>query len=153
MKTGLWISLPLLIALDLQAAYTPPTEHIHFIAEHFAEAAQDARYYAMPWPSGDYSAEGWRTLVSVAAARVTVDLAAANGGLLTLGLSKNWKDRWATDLVAYYDRFRIDGGQTENSLLPFSLTGVPLDLPERVCPTRSSRMMYISTMPGGILTN
>ena len=52
------MALLLLAALDSQAASEPPAEHIHFIAEHLAEAAQDARYYGMPWPTGDYSAQG-----------------------------------------------------------------------------------------------
>ena len=58
-------------------------------------------------------------------------MAIANGGLLTIGVSKNWGGRWSTSIVAYYDRFSVSGGQSENSLLPFSLNDVPLDLPER----------------------
>lgn len=118
------------ISLQAHAASTPPKEHIHFLAEHMAEAIQDARYFAMPWPTGDYGNKRWTPLVSVAGARVDQGFATANGQLLSLGLSKNWSDRWNTQLVTFYDRFHIAGGQTHNSLLPFNVNGVPLDLPE-----------------------
>jgi len=120
----------LLLSAPAQAVSTPPKEHIHFIAEHLAEAAQDAAYFAMPWPVGDYSSTGWKPLVSVAGARVDQGFAQANGQLLTLGLSRNWSRNWATQLLVYYDRFHIGGGQTSNALLPAALNGVPLDLPE-----------------------
>jgi hypothetical protein len=131
MNTNPLLVLLLLVSVELQAASPPPNEHIHFMAEHLAEAAQDARYYAMPWPTGDYSAEGWRPLVSVAGSHISADMAVANGGLLTLGVSKNWGNNWATDMVAYYDRFSVSGGRSENALLEFSVNGVPLDLPEK----------------------
>ena len=131
MNTNPLLVLLLLVSVELQAASPPPKEHIHFMAEHLAEAAQDARYYAMPWPTGDYSAEGWRPLVSVAGSHISADMAVANGGLLTLGVSKNWGNHWATDMVVYYDRFSVSGGRSENSLLEFSVNGVPLDLPEK----------------------
>lgn len=131
LMTVVTIVLLWMTVLNAQAASEPPKEHIHFIAEHLAEAAQDARYYAMPWPTGDYSAEGWRPLASVAGSRNSAGFATASGGLLTLGIAKNWATNWSTDFVVYYDRFSVSGNQTENSLLEFSLNGVPLDLPER----------------------
>ncbi len=127
-RYGLYAGL--LVLQSVQAASTPPTEHIHFLAEHMAEAIQDARYYAMPWPTGDYDDKEIRPLVSIAGARVSEGFTTANGQLLTLGLSKNWSDRWSTQLVFFRDRFHIGGSSTRNSLLPFNVNGVPLDLPE-----------------------
>ncbi len=122
--------LLLLFSVTTHAATTPPTEDINFLAEHLAEAAQDARYFAMPWPVGDYQDKGWKPLVSIAAARDSAGFAIADGGLLTVGVSKALNDRWAVDLLAYYDRFNVSGSSTRNVLSAFSLNGVPLDLPE-----------------------
>lgn len=130
MNNSLLVVLLLVISWELQAASPPPKENIHFMAEHLAEAAQDARYYAMPWPDGEYADQAWRPLVSVAGSYVDADLANARGGLLTLGVSRSWQNNWSTDFVVYYDRFAVSGGQSENSLLAFSVNGVPLDLPE-----------------------
>ncbi len=120
----------LMFSLQSEAASTPPKEHIHFLAEHLVEAIQDGRYFAMPWPTGDYSDDAIQPLVSVAGARVSQGFTSANGQLLTLGLNKNWPGQWSTEFVVFYDRFHIGGSQTENALLPFNVNGVPLDLPE-----------------------
>ena len=130
MNTKLYLVLFLLISTNVFASSTPPTEDIHYIAEHLAEAAQDARYFAMPWPIGNYLDKGWQPLVSVAGAQASAGFATAEGGLLTLGLSKALSDRWSLDIVAYYDRFTVSGTSTSNSLSPFSVNGIPLDLPE-----------------------
>lgn len=127
-KTLCWV-LFFSVSANVSAGTIPPKEDIHFLAEHLAEAAQDARYFAMPWPVGDYHDKAWKPLVSIAGAHTSLDFATAQGGLLTLGLSKALSDRWALEILVYYDRFDVSGSQTENTLSPFSLNGVPLDLP------------------------
>jgi hypothetical protein len=128
-KTASAFFLLILLPWQTQAASTPPKKHIHFQAEHLAEESQDALYFAMPWPNGDYSATGWRPLISVGGASVSESFATADGRLLTLGLGKNWANDWTTELVVFDDRFHISGGQSINTLLAFKLNNVPLDLP------------------------
>lgn len=119
-----------MLTLQVNAATTAPEKDIHFLAEHLAEAAQDARYFAMPWPIGDYDDSNWKPLISIAAARSNDPFAEATGGLLTIGFSRAFGNRWAIELLAYYDHFDVSGTQINNFLTPFSLKNVPLDLPE-----------------------
>ncbi len=138
LSPGRWAGVVLcLYAANLWAAVTPPTEDINFLAEHLAEAAQDARYFAMPWPGGNHAArKGWRPVISVAASSSGTDFATTDGGLLTLGASRSLSPRRNIDLLAYFDQFNVSGSSTDNVLSAYSLNGVPLDLPETALFTR-----------------
>lgn len=119
-----------LCAANLWAAVTPPTEDINFLAEHLAEAAQDARYFAMPWPEGIYGQQGWKSVVSIAASSSGTHFATTGGGLLTLGASRSLCQQGNIDLLIFFDQFDVSGSSTDNVLSAYSLNGVPLDLPE-----------------------
>jgi hypothetical protein len=108
------------------AAVTPPVEDLHYLAEHLAEAAQDARYFALPWPTR--GERDWRPVVAVGGARFESEVAKARGGLLTLGAARAAGERWRYALLAFYDRFDVTGGSTDFVLTAGS-TNVPLDLP------------------------
>jgi len=119
-------ALPLMLHLTATPALTPPKEDLHYLAEHLAEAAQDARYFTLPWPNREE--RDWRPIVSVAASRFEAEVAGARGGLLALGASRAAGERWRVALLAFYDRFRVHGGSTDFVLTAGSMT-VPLDLP------------------------
>jgi hypothetical protein len=115
--------------INSQAAITPPKKDIHFLAEHLAESAQEARFFSLPWPDGDYSKQNWRPLVSIAGARTSDEFAAVNGQLLLLGVSKNRAQHWGAELLFFYDRFHVGGDSLNNALTANGLNSVPLDLP------------------------
>jgi hypothetical protein len=116
------------------ASAIPPTENIHYLAEHLPEAAQDARYYALPWTlpddSPDRSTDEWRPVVAIAGANLKSKLANARGGLLTLGVEHNWSKSTRYSLLAFYDDFRVYGGNSQNVLVSGPNPDVPLDIPE-----------------------
>jgi len=118
----------LALSLNMVAgwAVTPPQEDLHYLAEHLAEAAQDTRYFALPWPTREE--REWRPIVSVGASRFESEVAEARGGLLALGASRAAGERWRVAVLAFYDRFRVHGGSTDFVLTAGSMS-VPLDLP------------------------
>lgn len=146
------IALLLLISVYVHAATTPDKEDIHYLAEHLAEAAQDARYFAMPWPVGNYKDKEWKPLVSIAGASANAGFADATGGLFTFGMSRALTDNWALELVAYYDQFNVSGSHTSSTLSSFSVNGVPLDLPETAI-FSSPRGVFTHTGAGFIISH
>jgi len=115
------------------ASAIPPTENIHYLAEHLPEAAQDSRYYALPWtlPSDNHNQQSeWRPVVAIAGASLKSKLANARGGLLTLGVEHNWNASTSYSLLGFYDDFRVYGGNSRNVLVSGSAPNVPLDIPE-----------------------
>jgi len=116
------------------ASAIPPTENIHYLAEHLVEAAQDACYFSLPWTlPGDDSGNqqsGWKPVVAVAVADIKSELASARGGLLTLGAENSWNESTRYSLLAFYDDFHVYGGNSSNVLLSGPIGTVPLDIPE-----------------------
>jgi hypothetical protein len=111
------------------ASVIPPKENIHYIAEHLAEAAQDARYFALPWTMSAKQDE-WRPVVAIAGTEFRSELADARGGLLTVGFERGWNATTSYSLLAFYDRFNVYGGSSENVLTAGPIRNVPLDIPE-----------------------
>lgn len=125
------LSLAFLLAAPAlaQAAIAPPEEDVHFLLEHLAEAAQDARYFALPWPAT--TGTDWEPVVAVAATRFDVTIAKTQGLLLTAGAARKLDERWSCELIGFFDQFDIGGNTTEHVLTPGPLGQVPLDIPER----------------------
>lgn len=111
------------------AAVTPPKEDVHFLLEHLAEAAQDARYFASPWPAA--ASQDWEPITSVAATRFDATVANMQGLLLTVGAARRLDERWSYGLAGFYDQFKVGGNTTEHVLTAGPLGTVPLDIPER----------------------
>jgi len=122
--------LPGLCAVASQAATTAPHEDLHYLAEHLAEAAQDARYYALPWPAGAEDA-GVEPLVGVARAQFQSRVADARGTLFSAGIGRAWDARWRYAAFVFEDRFGLGGGTTNDVVTTGPLGAVPLDLPEQ----------------------
>lgn len=112
------------------ASAIAPQENVHYIAEHLLEAAQDARYFALPWTSSVTSQQRWRPVVSIGGAEFGGELESARGGLLTLGFERHWSTSISYSLLVFYDRFDVFGGQSVNVLLPGPVNNPPLDIPE-----------------------
>jgi hypothetical protein len=115
----------------LGAMANPPKEDIHFMAEHLAEAAQEARYFALPWSQGGVQPDGWKPVIGIGAADIDAGFASARGGLLSLGATRAWSKQWGVELLAFYDQFDVSGGNSENALTASGVNGVPYDLPQR----------------------
>jgi hypothetical protein len=113
-----------------QAAVAPPKENIHFMLEHLAESAQEARYFALPWPVVA-SDQAWHPVIEVAAASMDANIANMSGILLTAGAAHQINERWSYELLAFYDQFNVGGDTTEHVLTAGQLPNVPLDIPER----------------------
>ncbi|MBI3773277.1 MAG: hypothetical protein HY272_11330 [Gammaproteobacteria bacterium] len=123
--------LALLLAVPAltQAAVAPPKEDIHFLLEHLAEAAQDARYFALPWPAA--SGQEWQPVIAVAATEFDTNVAKMQGLLLTAGAARQLNERWSYELIGFYDQFNVGGNATEQVLTAGQLQNVPLDIPEQ----------------------
>ena len=125
-----FIYVVLLFNVAQAATAIPPKENIYYIAEHLVEAAQDARYFALPWTGKNAPADTWRPVVSVGGADFGSELASARGGLLTVGFERKWSASKSYSLLAFYDRFNVYGDSSENVLLPGPIMNPPLDIPE-----------------------
>ena len=125
------------------ASAIPPTENIYYIAEHLVEAAQDARYFALPWTTAAAPQDEWRPVVSVAGADFGSELASARGGLLTVGFERRWSASKSYSLLAFYDSFNVYGDSSENVLIAGPIKNPPLDIPEHA----------IFSNPGGKFTH
>lgn len=111
-----------------QAAVIPPKEDVHFLLEHLAEAAQDARYFTLPWPAA--TSADWKPVVAVAATRFDVTIAKTQGFLLTAGAARRLDERWSYELIGFFDQFNVGGNATEHVLTHGPIAQVPLDIPE-----------------------
>jgi len=112
------------------ASAIPPKEDIYYMAEHLVEAAQDTRYFALPWTTEAAPQDKWRPIISVATADSGSELASARGMLFTVGAERKWSASTSYSLLAFYDRFNVYGGSSENVLLPGPVRNPPLDIPE-----------------------
>lgn len=125
----LLVSMFLTVPTLTQAAAIPPKEDAHFLLEHLAEAAQDARYFALPWPAA--TSQDWEPIVAVGATKFDSTIANMQGLLLTVGAARRLDERWSYELVGFYDQFDVSGNTTEQVLTAGPLAQVPLDIPER----------------------
>lgn len=125
----LLVSLFLAAPTLAQAAITPPKEDVHYLFEHLAEAAQDTRYFALPWPAA--TSEDWEPTVGVAAAKFGTTIAKMQGLLLTAGAARRLDERWSYELAGFYDQFDVGGSTSYQVLTAGPLQHVPLDIPER----------------------
>jgi hypothetical protein len=126
LASSLWIAPACRAAIP-----DPPHDDFFFLAEHLPEAAEEARYFSLPWPDTTVEPGGWHPIVGIGGADVGADFARARGGLATLGVSHAWSSAWALEIFGYYGRFEVSGDNGENVLSQFALRDVPLDLPER----------------------
>jgi len=125
-----WLIPVLFVLVQAGGGYAADRpEDIHYEFEHLAEAAQDARYYSLPWFDSDDSIGEWKPLVGYAYPSLESGFAEASGSLWTLGVERGLSDMWRISMVGFYDEFRIDGGTSENLLTPLAVHEVPLALP------------------------
>lgn len=119
-------------AAELQAALAdPPHEDVHFLAEHVPEAAQDARWFALPWPVEPLERGRWQSGFVAGGAEAAAGPYALRGFLAAAGASRGFSTRWGLDLMGFVDRFSISGGASDEVLRAPFLDAPPLDLPER----------------------
>src|SRR5262245_20924661 len=122
---------PLLLASSVHAAIpNPPHEDIHFVAEHVPEAAQDARYLALPWLAGRLEPGRWQETFQIGYARADADFLTIDGPLVAFNAGYGVSDRWGFSVLGFYDSMKVSGSSGRQVLRPFFLRGVPLDLPE-----------------------
>jgi len=108
-----------------------PHEDVHFLAEHVPEAAQDARYYSLPWPVDPFEPGRWQSGFVLGGADAAAGPYELRGFLAAAGASRALSERWAIDLVGFVDRVSISGGSGDEVLRAPFLDQPPLDLPER----------------------
>src|SRR5215510_7838623 len=102
--------LVLLLPLPVQAAIpNPPHEDIHFVAEHVPEAAQDARYLALPWLSGRMEPGRWQETFQVGYARADADFLTIDGPMVAFNAGRGFSDRWGLSLLGFYDSMKVSG--------------------------------------------
>ncbi|MCB1009964.1 MAG: hypothetical protein KDB94_13850 [Acidobacteria bacterium] len=109
----------------------PPHEDVHFLAEHVPEAAQDARWFALPWPVEPLEKGRWQSGLVVGGADAQAGPYALRGFLAAAGASRGFSTRWGLDLIGFVDRFSISGDASDEVLRAPFLDSSPLDLPER----------------------
>lgn len=120
------------IAASLHAVLAdPPHEDIHFLAEHVPEAAQDARWFALPWPVEPLERGRWQSGLVVGGAEAAARPYELRGFLAAAGATRGFSTRWGLDLMAFVDRFSISGRASDQVLRAPFLDAPPLDLPER----------------------
>lgn len=102
-------------------------ENVYFLREHLAEAAQDSRYFAQPWPDSD--AAGWYPVVAAGAAASASDLEEMQGQMFSIGAMYGGEGKWQYLAMVFYDRFDVSGGSGTKTLTSGNLRNVPLDLP------------------------
>ena len=124
--------------LALVAAATPcaaraasQQEDVLVIAEHIPEAAQDARWFALPWPIDPLEAGRWQSGFVLGGADAAAAPYEVRGALGAFGASRALSERWALDLIGFVDRFSISGGAADQTLSAPFLDPAPLDLPAR----------------------
>lgn len=109
----------------------PPHEDIHFVLEHVPEAAQDARFFALPWPAERLSEGRFQAFAGAGWSEAKADFISERGSLASLGAAYGLSPRSGLSLFGFYDQFRVSGGSGEQVLRPRFAPGIPLDLPER----------------------
>jgi len=118
-----WTAVLLVLAWSSARA-----EDIHFLAEHLPEAAQDARYIALPWPAGPLQAGRTSFTVQFGGTRADVDFLRIQGPMLGLALCHAWSDRSGMVVLGFADTMTVSGGSGTHPLdLPFapSALGLP----------------------------
>ena len=104
-------------------------EDIHYLAEHLPEAAQDARYIALPWPAGPLEAGRTRFTVQFGGTRADVDFLQIQGPMLGLALRHDWSDSWGLVALGFADAMTVSGG-TGTQVLDLPFAPAPLGLPQ-----------------------
>lgn len=120
----------LLSTATAAALPAPPEEDIHFLAEHLPEAAQDARYLALPLLRGPLQPGRWQWTVEAGAARAEAGFLRIQGPMLAVSAGYAWSDRSALSVLGFGDTMRVSGDRGPGVLGPSTFAAVPLDLPE-----------------------
>lgn len=105
-------------------------EDIHFLAEHLPEAAQDARYIALPWPAGTLEPGRWGFTVQLGWTSASAGPLDINGPMLGLGLRRGWSDRSGLLVLAFADPMTVSGG-TGTEVLNLGFAPASLGLPQQ----------------------
>jgi hypothetical protein len=102
-------------------------EDIHFLAEHLPEAAQDARYIALPWTAGPLEAGRWSFTVQLGWTQTSAGPLDLDGPMLGFGLRRAWSDRTGLLALGFVDPMTVSGERgTEVLNLPFAPAGLGL---------------------------
>ena len=125
--------LPLLFTPAAHAVLpNPPTEDIHFLAEHLPEASQDARYISLPWLADPLKAGRWQETFQVGYAQAGADFLRIGGPMVAFNAGYGFSDTWGVSILGFYDSMKVSGDSGTQVLRPFFFPSVPLDLPENV---------------------
>ena len=100
-----WV--PVLLALLSSSARA---ENIHYLAEHLPEAAQDARYIALPWPAGPLEPGGWDFMVQFGWTSASAGFLDVDGPMLGMALRRAWSDRAGLVVLGFADPMTVSGG-------------------------------------------
>ena len=125
-------TLALAFPLAARAALAnPPSEDVDFLAEHVAEAPQDARFFSLAWPAEPLAPGRWQGAVAAGWNEAKAGFLRERGTLATVEGVYSWSERSGVSLLAFSDQFSIGGGSGSQVIRPTFVTGIPLDLPER----------------------
>ena len=109
-------------------------EDIHFLAEHLPEAAQDARYIALPWVPGPLEAGRSSFAVQLGWTGTSAGPLDLDGPMLGLAVRRAWSNRSGLLALGFVDAMKVSGpGGTEVLDLPFAPAG--LGLPQQAALT------------------
>ncbi|HEX5042314.1 MAG TPA: hypothetical protein VFV75_05385 [Candidatus Polarisedimenticolaceae bacterium] len=112
---------PSLLAVFMVTCSAARAEDIHFLAEHLPEAAQDARYIALPWTAGPLEAGRWDFTVQLGWTATSAGFLDLDGPMLGLGLRRAWSDRTGLLALGFADPMTVSGARgTEVLDLPFA---------------------------------
>jgi hypothetical protein len=122
--------LPALAVPAGAAIQNPDPEDIDYVAEHLPESIANLRYLTLPLAAGPFEPGHWQMTGQAAWGRNSADFLHLGGGLVSLGLTRAWSERWGFQTLGFYDRFTLSGGSGRELLRPLFSRDIPLDLPE-----------------------
>lgn len=123
------IQLISVTVLASQLALAHAAEDLEFVAEHLPEVAMDNRYATLPlWSASDDSL-GWRFVAQSAYSSTSTGHLTIRGPLLSLGIARQWDDRWNIGVTGFVDQLRLSGNNDYRPLQTLFAPGTPLTRP------------------------
>ena len=104
-------------------------EDIHFLAEHLPEAAQDARYIALPWTAGPLEPGRWSFTVQFGWTATSAGPLDLDGPMLGFGLRRAWSDRNGLLALGFVDPMTVSG-ERGREVLNLPVAPASLGLPQ-----------------------
>ncbi len=129
-RTSVAARIGCLLACLCAATGAHADKDIHYLAEHVVESGMDARYMALPWPSGRLETSAWQPSVDFASTTTTTHFMQLNGSMIAAAVARGVNARWGYELTASYGNMTLSGEDGSVMLTRGYLDAVPLDLPQ-----------------------